>query len=363
MATPYSDKMKLQSTADEKRVVSKVEKLINAVEPFSVVGIADKGKKILHREIVRKISEKHGANYEILHEQINSSSDYNDFHPKLASLGNKIKNTFVILHFSTGSDASEYLTLLQELRDLHGPRFVPIVLSDLAPVFDQLTQNNKLLCRSLIEYKPFDISDTIALLEVFEKRFDTKISKEMKSEIYKLSGGLSGLIKSLYLYVIESNHENGLLVKIDKILEIPSILQRLDLISKDIGYLRCENMVNKNLNIHDMKILSQFGVVNAEGHIFSPLLTEYIKNKLITQPNLPTATEKKLLEYLQANTNTIVSRDQIAQLMWGEDVQDKYSDWAIDQMMHRLRKRFSTYNNHSSTLTTVKKQGFILKKD
>ena len=71
--------------------------------------------------------------------------------------------------------------------------------------------------------------------------------------------------------------------------------------------------------------------------------------------------EYAVLQCLSNKKNTIVSRDQIAQSLWGTDWEDKYSDWAIDQAIHRLRSKLrdsaSPYSIH-----TKKGVGFMLRK-
>ncbi len=54
--------------------------------------------------------------------------------------------------------------------------------------------------------------------------------------------------------------------------------------------------------------------------------------------DLLTRSEKKIIEYLLTE-NTEVDKDELADVIWGDKVNEKYSEWAIDQRMSRLRKK------------------------
>lgn len=107
-------------------------------------------------------------------------------------------------------------------------------------------------------------------------------------------------------------------------------------------------------------------------------LNSKIKNELITKEGLeflnktdlsgsefesiklskdPTAQEINLLRFLQKNVNNSVSRDEIAQIIWRKSWNSKYSDWAIDKAISRLRKNIISPNYK---IITVKNLGYEL---
>ena len=69
--------------------------------------------------------------------------------------------------------------------------------------------------------------------------------------------------------------------------------------------------------------------------------------------------ENKILAHLFEGEGKIVGRDAVAKLIWESRMEDKYSDWAIDKTISRLRKKLSLYTN-LYTITTKKKKGFVL---
>lgn len=71
-----------------------------------------------------------------------------------------------------------------------------------------------------------------------------------------------------------------------------------------------------------------------------------------------TLQEFKLLTYFLENEGTVVSRDQVAEVLWGKESIDKYSDWTIDKTVSTIRKKLSSISFPSEKLVTLKKRGF-----
>lgn len=71
----------------------------------------------------------------------------------------------------------------------------------------------------------------------------------------------------------------------------------------------------------------------------------------------PTSQEINLIRFLQKNIGKPVSRDEIAEVLWGKSWNTKYSDWAIDKAISRLRKNIISENYK---IITVKNLGYEL---
>jgi hypothetical protein len=76
----------------------------------------------------------------------------------------------------------------------------------------------------------------------------------------------------------------------------------------------------------------------------------YIRKKLSGQ-------ELLVFDLLEENRGEIVSKDRIAEALWGDAWEESYSDWAIDKVISRLR---SSLESESLTLTTFKSKGVAL---
>lgn len=70
--------------------------------------------------------------------------------------------------------------------------------------------------------------------------------------------------------------------------------------------------------------------------------------------------EQKIYIEMRRRANSIISRDEIATILWKEKSYDKYSDWAIDKMISRLRKRLILSGSSACAIKTLKGKGYQL---
>lgn len=73
-----------------------------------------------------------------------------------------------------------------------------------------------------------------------------------------------------------------------------------------------------------------------------------------------TAREYNLLKLLLSRPNEIITREEIAQFIWGSEALEKYSDWAIDQSVSRLRSKLQDDPYNPQFIETIKGRGFKL---
>lgn len=73
--------------------------------------------------------------------------------------------------------------------------------------------------------------------------------------------------------------------------------------------------------------------------------------------NPPTAQEIGMLNIFLEKENQHISRDEIAQILWGKLWQEKYSDWALDKSVSRLRNNLISKTHR---LITIKSMGYSL---
>lgn len=64
-----------------------------------------------------------------------------------------------------------------------------------------------------------------------------------------------------------------------------------------------------------------------------------------------TRQEYSILVLFLQKPNNIITRDDIGDILWGEDNYQKYSDWAIDQLISKLRKKIRKVGSNAKILT------------
>ncbi|MDP2860663.1 MAG: winged helix-turn-helix domain-containing protein [bacterium] len=66
-----------------------------------------------------------------------------------------------------------------------------------------------------------------------------------------------------------------------------------------------------------------------------------------------------VLRLLLRGDGKITSRDEVAEILWPKDAEERYSDWAIDKFIQRLRGKLEELGLNRNSLKTVHKKGFV----
>ncbi len=70
--------------------------------------------------------------------------------------------------------------------------------------------------------------------------------------------------------------------------------------------------------------------------------------------------EYRVMKHFIQKRGMIVTRDDIARQLWPSDTKAQYSDWAIDQMIARLRKKMTQLSLNPKLLKTLRGKGYML---
>lgn len=137
---------------------------------------------------------------------------------------------------------------------------------------------------------------------------------------------------------------------------------------------------NSEIPIHSDETCSyllQTGLIAKEGDSYVirvPILSRYIAqisseqhqltidNNLLSVNHVPVDSifserERVLLAYLLTHQGEVIPRDTVATVLWGENVEENYTDWGLDQAMRRLRKRLEQLGIPKQFIKTVKGKG------
>jgi SAM-dependent methyltransferase len=86
---------------------------------------------------------------------------------------------------------------------------------------------------------------------------------------------------------------------------------------------------------------------------------EIISNNTPTNAYL-SESQFAVLSYLLSKSSRVVTREEIASVIWKENANIQYSDWAISKIISRLRKILKKYNS-SLKITTLKSRGYTVR--
>lgn len=181
------------------------------------------------------------------------------------------------------------------------------------------------------------------LSKLVGQQIGVEIEENKLNEIAHQSGKHFGLFKRLYqdtaLSINSAPRYTHMLVESWP----PVVINALKKLSKRL-----------EMTADEIKVIKHFqdvGLVD-NNKINVPMLadviaTTIVKNKLNINEigklsgldlNMLTRAEQEIVKTL-AETSEVISRDQVADIIWRDMATEKYSDWAIDQRIARLRRK------------------------
>ena len=271
------------------------------------------------------------------------------------------ENTFLILdHFEKVFNNIEKINtdLFKNIRDINKGKIQYIfAIGDINTLF-LLNQKNFGSLTDLVSQK-------IIFLSISSKGDESKIANLINKgyapkEIERVSGNFNAYTKVLNSFgTLETSKPLSRELKIVSQRLLNSLafeqIEILKLIAKK------EKIDTTNNNV---KILLQLGVIDKNFKIRLPILEIYLmedieKNGYTNDQSL-TKNEDLIYSLLLKNKNEIVSKEEIAKTIWGNSVQNKYSDWAIDQTLKRLRVKLKKINP-DIRIETKRGRGLVLR--
>lgn len=224
---------------------------------------------------------------------------------------------------------------------LHGPHSSDILFE-------------KFIKANIIPVLPIDRANSLFVYRSFREYLGV-LKPNLSKDLINLSGGNPGLLKSLYI-LAQHEHINKWRSDQKIIMRIKGILD--DLSKKELEALfSVTNGDRTEKNTVDG--LQRFGYINKYKKIFSPLVQDYLSYYYEPSFNQLSLTQQRVFNLLKDKSELPLSRDEIARVVWGKRWHEKYSDWAIDQMIYAIRTVLK--NNKSNWLIKTKRNaGYYL---
>lgn len=147
----------------------------------------------------------------------------------------------------------------------------------------------------------------------------------------------------------------------ESLLSEPSIIFMLTQILQDLPSQKISAALTDKLSGEDKSLLDKFKFIK-DGKLFHPLLYA-LPVPHQEKFNKLSFFEEKIYLLLTRKKGEVVDREDIAKVVWGEiDWEERYSDWAISQVMHRLREKLKKIET-AIVIKTVKGKGYLLRKN
>lgn len=336
----------------DKEAFALIRDRLTQQETCAVVCMYGNGKDYLFHNLVKEFeNRKLPYNLKVLNTI--SADELKDFADMLQS---ETEPTLCMVNLRIGKDVSWFVQVLEELRFKRGHNFVSFINAYVGDVYEALKRMERPLIDSLVVKELVPYEDAVHIIKELSDRFNFYPNDEQKKDIYTWSHGHVGLLRSLFL-LKQQNPTKIFDAKF--LLHEPTVLERLTHIINDIPEGKMELLLQKKVGIVDMMFFEKFGYIKPDGTLFHPLLESLIPKHSKKNASPFSDSETKVLAYLQQHESSVISREDIGKLVWGnEEWEDKYSDWAIGQLIYRLRKKLE-YSTSSGKIQTKKGKGFV----
>jgi hypothetical protein len=276
----------------------------------------------------------------------------------LVGYDNAIKhsNTSLLKHIGTLLEKHENMSviLLTEQNIADSPSYVDLI-------------QKHMIVENISYQELYEPTDMHAILEHLEHSWEFTIPQDTKEHLISTIGGHPMLLEEAARIIRDHPHAST-----EDILSHPHLLRKAVTIFKSL-HENDQEVIRSVLegNKHNgSEYLQETGIMK-NGTLQLPYwkyiyenfpeenVFHHTKHPAIDVTHFLTRKEHDIFEHLEKNPGNVFSREQVAQLIWGDTWEDKYSDWAIDQTMHRLREKLSQYHN-SYSIKTKKGEGFVL---
>ncbi len=222
--------------------------------------------------------------------------------------------------------------------------------------------------------KPAKPEDLKIISGAYIKRFGLRISTEAENELLKLTGGY---VQYLQLALIILNELEGKTIEPEEIedlllnderirLQTEELLDGLTSLEQELLHKVSSKQKLTEKEINEAKYLIDSGFISPanEGFkIFSPVFETLLNNKNIkgegNNGKLELSKKEHLLfSYLKNRIDQVCEREDIIEAVWPEEEALGVTDWAIDRLVARLRKKMKEEGKFE--IVTVKTRGFKL---
>ncbi len=235
------------------------------------------------------------------------------------------------------------------------------------------------LFQNMVVFPYYNIDDSRLFIDYLKLTFG-KVPDQIQQNIINECGGCFWLIKQAVRYYSQTRDIQQLFSHDDIKIKLQILYKEYEPEERHI----MQKIVLKQFNFksEDRECLSHLlktKLIKQQKGKFSltiPLLQDIIKNDIKEKNRLEiknntielngvsieiflSKSEKKLLRLFLEKHNQIISRMKIASILWGEIDQNQYTDWALDQMMYRFRKKLAKLDLDNNLIKTVKNKGFI----
>lgn len=245
----------------------------------------------------------------------------------------------------------------------------------------KLFNNSSSLFTHVIKYPLYNEKDSLQFIEYNESMWRISFPTQIKKVLIEQCGGYLWLIRQALRLIrdekdiaLEAVFSHELLTKKLEVIWDKLVDEEKEILRK----IENNNLTLDDRGSHQFSYLKSIRLIiekNGKLSIGIPLLRriidkEKVANGLILKDDglffndkdisyLLTKSELRIIQLLIQNKHKIVTKNEIAQKIWGDNWEEKYSDWAIDRLIYRLRDKLKKIGYDESLIKTYKSRGIL----
>jgi len=231
---------------------------------------------------------------------------------------------------------------------------------------------------NVIYYPLYDYADSLKFIDYSLNEWQFQLTNSIKEKIIDQCGGQFWLIRQMVRAFRDDPK-----ITFEQVLDSEPIRFRLEQIylflldseKKVLQKIMRGEPVEENTEKHSLTYLKRMGFIKGN-KITIPLLEKYIREDLprpsielqekhisINNVNIEenfSKKERRALKLLLENKNNIVTREKIAQALWPVNMQELYTDWALDRFIARIRIKLKKLGVSKELIKTLRNKGYML---
>lgn len=279
-------------------------------------------------------------------------------------------------------NGSEILFVIEEIDRLNEPERIIDILDQLIKQYQNLTciyllEDVQVFLKLQLKLEPnssfFQNTIIMALEEskeaeylqnICEKKYGKIDTTKKLKGIYKHSSGHFEIYKRLYKAEITGNYDSfenyarrltrsfgnetlKIFRKVVNKVELTTQEEELIRIYRDLGFIKRSKITIPILEKYILDITPKENILlNEDGQIIFSNIQEFSK------------TEIKVLKTFLENQREIVTKEELGFVVWGNKVSSKYSPWALDQIIFRVRLKLDKLNLNGE-IKTIHGKGYV----
>lgn len=229
------------------------------------------------------------------------------------------------------------------------------------------------LFESVFYYPLYPEDDTRAFVKYLEDKWEKSITSKEEEKIVSASGGHFWVAKEAVREMMNTGdwslEQEGMRFRLESIFS-SMMLSEQSALEKIIAKKKLTSEEN-----HSFEHFKRLHLLNNTGAFSMGLLREFVEKHLFVSSEfsiqegrlmlnhvpldkLFSRKEHRVLKLLLEKNGEVVSREDIARVIWPTDTDEQYSDWAIDQIITRLRKRLGTLSLPASMIVSARGKGY-----